>query len=66
MPVEQSYKEIEVIVELYEMENQCLGAHAGSLNKNLVACTLSHNLRAPGDWAPLRVPVIVQVYVSSM
>ena len=32
------------------MDNRCLGAYAGSLNKNLVART--RNLGAPGDWAP--------------
>ena len=34
------------------MENLCLGAHPGSLNKNLVARTC--NLGAPGDRAPVR------------
>ena len=34
------------------MENRCLGAHAGSLNKNLV--TRTRNLGAPGDRAPVR------------
>ena len=34
------------------MENLCLGAHPGSLNKNLVART--PNLGAPGDRAPVR------------
>ena len=34
------------------MENLCLGAHPGSLNKNLVART--RNLGAPGDRAPVR------------
>ena len=34
------------------MKNLCLGAHPGSLNKNLVART--RNLGAPGDRAPVR------------
>ena len=34
------------------MENRCLGAHPGSLNKNLVART--RNLGAPGYRAPVR------------
>jgi len=34
------------------VEDQCLGAHAGSLNKNLVART--RNLGASGDREPFR------------
>ena len=34
------------------MKTPCLGAHSGSLKKTLVART--HNLGAPGAWAPVR------------
>ena len=38
------------------MENLCLGAHPGSLNKNLVART--RNLGPPGDRAPIRAAAL--------